>query len=179
MYSRFWWVRASAPAGCSPRGPGGVISLLQGLFSLSSEGFVFAGPVGASSDRRASTMLREEPLSLRLEREGRQGFTRLFVRPSRFLFARKEGSYCRAPSCASPSRWASAMFCRKSPLASARSKRAVRDSPDFSTLALPFRSEGGVEDAMLPSVGASDDISGELLSGKSEWRPVPRSLGVG
>ena len=92
---------------------------------------MFAGPVGASSDRRASTMLREEPLSLRLEREGRQGFTRLFVRPSRFLFAWKEGLYCRAPSCASPSRWALAMFCRKSPLASARSKRAVRDSPDF------------------------------------------------
>ena len=52
---------------------------------------MFAGPVGASSDRRASTMLREEPLSLRLEREGRQGFTWLFVRPSRFLFVRKEG----------------------------------------------------------------------------------------
>jgi hypothetical protein len=32
---------------------------------------------------------------------------------------------------------------------------------------------------MLPSVGASDDISGELLLGKSEWRLVPRSLGVG
>jgi len=42
----------------------------------------------------------------------------------------------------------------------------------------PFRSEGGVEGAMLPSVGASSDTSGELLSGKSEWRPVPCSLGV-
>ena len=52
---------------------------------------MFAGPVGASSDRGASTMLRKEPLSLRLEREGRQGFPRLFVRPSCFLFARKEG----------------------------------------------------------------------------------------
>jgi len=88
---------------------------------------VFAGPVGASSDRGASTMLRKEPLSLRLEREGRQGFSRLFC----------------------------------------------------TTLVLPFRSEGGVKDAMPPSVGASDGISGELLSGKSEWRPVPRSLGVG
>ena len=39
---------------------------------------MFAGPVGASSDRGASTMLRKEPLSLRLEREGRQGFSRLF-----------------------------------------------------------------------------------------------------
>ena len=32
---------------------------------------------------------------------------------------------------------------------------------------------------MLPSVGASSDTSGELLSGKSEWRPVPHSIGVG
>ena len=39
--------------------------------------------------------------------------------------------FCRDPSCASSSRWASATFCRKSPLASARSKRAVRDSLDF------------------------------------------------
>ena len=92
---------------------------------------MFAGPVGASSDRGASTMLREELPSLCAEQEGRQEFSRLFERPSCFLFARKEGLYCRAPSCASPSRWASAMFCRKSPLASARSKRAVRDSPDF------------------------------------------------
>ena len=30
----FRWVRASAPAGCSPRGPGGVVSLLRGLNAL-------------------------------------------------------------------------------------------------------------------------------------------------
>ena len=42
-----------------------------------------------------------------------------------------------------------------------------------------FHSEGGVEDAMLPSMGASSDTSSELLSGKSEWRPVPHSIGVG
>ena len=30
----FRWVRASAPAGCSPRGLGGVVSLLQGLNAL-------------------------------------------------------------------------------------------------------------------------------------------------
>ena len=52
---------------------------------------MFAEPMDASSDRWASMMLREEPLSLCLEREGRQGFPRLFVRPSCFLFARKEG----------------------------------------------------------------------------------------
>ena len=28
LYSQFWWVRASAPAGCSPRGPRGVSLLL-------------------------------------------------------------------------------------------------------------------------------------------------------
>ena len=31
---------------------------------------------------------------------------------------------------------------------------------------------------MLPLVGASSDTSGELLSGKSEWRDEPRLLGV-
>ena len=45
-------------------------------------------------------------------------------------------------------------------------------------LAHPFRSEGGVEYARLPSVGASSDTSDELLLGKSEWRPVPHSIGV-
>ena len=42
-----------------------------------------------------------------------------------------------------------------------------------ATLAHPFHLEGGVEYARLPSVGASGDTSGELLSGKSEWRPMP------
>ena len=45
-------------------------------------------------------------------------------------------------------------------------------------LAHPFRLEGGMEYAKLPSVGASSDISGELLLGKSKWRPVPHSIGV-
>ena len=48
-----------------------------------------------------------------------------------------------------------------------------------AALTHPFRSEGGVEYARLPSVGASSDTSGELLSGKSKWRPVPHSIGVG
>ena len=48
-----------------------------------------------------------------------------------------------------------------------------------AALMLPFRSKGGVECARLPSVGTSGGTSGELLSGKSEWRPVPRSLGDG
>ena len=49
----------------------------------------------------------------------------------------------------------------------------------YTTLALPFRSEGGVECARLPSVGTSGDTFGELLSGKSEWRPMPHSIRVG
>ena len=36
-----------------------------------------------------------------------------------------------------------------------------------------------MEYARLPSVGASSDISGELLSGKSKWRLMPHSIGVG
>ena len=68
--------------------------------------------------------------------------------------------------------------CRESPLASARGPSGV-PLAFYATLALPFRSEGGVEYARLPSMGASDGISGELLSGKSEWRPEPHSLGVG
>ena len=62
----------------------------------------------------------------------------------------------------------------------AQSERAIRSSLAFyATLAHPFRSEGGVEYARLPSMGASGDTSGELLSGKSEWRLVPHSVGVG
>ena len=49
----------------------------------------------------------------------------------------------------------------------------------WAALAHPFRLEGGVECARLPSVGTSSDTSGELLSGKSKWRPVPHSIGIG
>ena len=49
----------------------------------------------------------------------------------------------------------------------------------YVTLAHPFRSEGGVEYVRLPLVGASGDTSGELLSGKSKWRPMPHSIVVG
>ena len=71
---------------------------------------MFAGLVGVSSDRRASTMLREEPLSLRLEREGRQGFTRLFGLP-----LAREGLSAEAPSGASLGRGASAFFAEGAP----------------------------------------------------------------
>ena len=43
--------------------------------------------------------MQEEPSSLRMEREGGQEFPWLFMRPSRILFARKEGvEYARLPS---------------------------------------------------------------------------------
>ena len=71
--------------------------------------------------------MQEKPSRLRTEREVHQGSPWLLVRPSRFLFARKEGWEC----------------------------------------------------ARLPSMDTSVGTSGELLSGESEWRPVPRSLGVG
>ena len=74
---RFWWVHASAPAGCSPRGPGGVESLLQGLFSFLrlSEEFLSYLPSPQTQVRVAgvSAMLQEKPSSLRTEREVRQG----------------------------------------------------------------------------------------------------------
>ena len=46
-----------------------------------------------------------------------------------------------------------------------------------ATLALPFRSEGGVEYARLPSVGASGDISDELLSSKRVEARAPFARG--
>ena len=85
-----------------------------------------------------------------------------------------------SPSRASLGRWVSARLQEEPPSLCAEREGDQEFPLAFcTTLVLPFRSEGGVKDAMLPSVGASDGISGELLSGKSEWRPVPRSLGVG
>ena len=46
-------------------------------------------------------------------------------------------------------------------------------------LAHPFCSEGGVEHVRLPLVGASSDISGELLLGSPSGGPCPYSIGVG
>ena len=63
------------------------------------------------------------------------------------------------------------------PLHGARG-RSVVPLAFCATPAHPFRSEGRVEYVRLPSGGASGDTFGELLSGKSEWRPVPHSIGV-
>ena len=97
----FRWVRASAPAGCSPRGLGGVVSLLRGLNALrnASAGLVVpscelavARVYGRVPSSRAGMLtlstvwpepgLREQPPSLRTGREDDQGQTRLFyIRP--------------------------------------------------------------------------------------------------
>ena len=97
----FRWVRASAPAGCSPRGLGGVVTLLRGLNTSrnASAGLVVPsceltvarvhgrGPSSRAgmltlSTVRPEPVLREQPPSLRTGREGDQGQTRLFyIRP--------------------------------------------------------------------------------------------------
>ena len=105
----FRWVRASAPAGCSPRGLGGVVSLLRGLNASrnASAGLVVpscepavARVYGRVPSSRAGMLtlstvwrepgLREQPPSLRTEREDDQGLTRLLSYAPSSPF-RKEG----------------------------------------------------------------------------------------
>ena len=88
--------------------------------------------------------------------------------------------FAETPSRASLGRWVSARFAGRAPEPphGARGRSGV-PLAFYATLAHPFRSEGGVEYARLPLVGANGDTSGELLLGKSEWRPVPHSIRVG
>ena len=81
---------------------------------------------------------------------------------------------------ASSGRWASAWL-QEEPPSLCSVQEGDQEFPCLFCVALvhPFRSKGGVEYAKLPSVGASGDTSGELLSGKSEWRPVPHWIRVG
>ena len=122
----FRWVRASAPAGCSPRGLGGVVTLLRGLNTSlnASAGLVVPscelavarvhGRVPSSragmltlSTVRPEPGLREQPPSLRTGREGDQGQTRLFTYAPTSPFRKEEGGsapcYPRwAPNMVSP-----------------------------------------------------------------------------
>ena len=122
----FQWVRASAPAGCSPRGLGGVVSLPRGLNALrnASAGLVVPscelavarvhgrGPSSRAGMLTLSTVwpepgLREQPPSLRTGREGDQGQTRLFTYAPTSPFRKEEGGsapcYPRwAPNMVSP-----------------------------------------------------------------------------
>ena len=83
------------------------------------------------------------------------------------------------PTSVSSGRWASACL-QEEPSSLCSEQEGDQEFPYLfcAALAHPFCSEGGVEYARLPSVGASSDTSGELLSGKSKWRPVPHSIGV-
>jgi hypothetical protein len=128
----FRWVRASAPAGCSPRGLGGVVSLLRGLNASrnASAGLVVpscelavARVYGRVSSSRAGMLtlstvrpepgLREQPPSLCTGREGDQGQTRLFfIYAPASPFPKEEGG--KVPCCP---RWApnmvSPVSCRR------------------------------------------------------------------
>ena len=83
------------------------------------------------------------------------------------------------PMSASLGRWVSAWLQEEPPSLCAE-QEGDQEVPClfWAALAHPFHLEGGVEYARLPSVGASSDTSGELLSGKSKWRPMPHSIGV-
>ena len=122
----FRWVRASAPAGCSPRGLGGVVSLLRGLNASrnASTGLVVpscelavARVYGRVPSSRAGMLtlstvwpepgLREQPPSLCTGREDDQGQTRLFTYAPTSPFRKEEGGsapcYPRwAPNMVSP-----------------------------------------------------------------------------
>ena len=111
-------------------------------------------------------------------REGGQEFPWLFMRPSHILFVWKEGLFAEPFACEHrPQGLGKVAGGAPEPLHGMRGRSGV-PLAFYATLAHPFRSEGGVEYARLPSVGASGDTTGELLSGESEWRPVTRSLGV-
>ena len=83
-------------------------------------------------------------------------------------------------SSASLGRWASVCLQEEPPSLCAE-EEGDQEFPYLFWVALvhPFHLKGGVEYARLPSVGTRSDTSDELLSGKSEWRPVPHLIGVG
>ena len=140
---------------------------------------LFAEPSHASLGRWVSARLQEELPSLCTEREGGQEFPWFFIRPSRILFVWKEGLFAEPIEC-EPGSLGLSKFAGKAPEPLHRAGgRSGVPLAFYATLRHPFRLEGGVEYVRLPSVGTSGDTSGELLSGKSEWRPVPHSIGVG
>jgi hypothetical protein len=113
----FRWVRASAPAGCSPRGLGGVVSLLRGLNAsrnasaglvVPSSERVVAQVYGRGPSSRAGMLtlstvrpepgLREQSPSLCTGREGDQGQTRLFAYAPALPFRKEEGESAMLPS---------------------------------------------------------------------------------
>ena len=95
-------------------------------------------------DRWVSARLQGEPPSLRTEREGGQEFPWLFIRPSRILFARKEGLFAKPFACEHKSLGLGTVAGRApEPPHVARGRSGV-PLAFYATLAHPFRSEGGV-----------------------------------
>ena len=95
------------------------------LYALTREGLFAETPSGASLGRGVLAYLQEELPSLCPKQEGRQEFPWLFVRPSRMRVCLSSPPRVQA--------WVagSRHICRKSSLASAWSKRAVRSTPGF------------------------------------------------
>ena len=113
----------SAPAGCSPQGPGGVSSFLQGLFSSSSKVFYrvcqthesefgsFVFRSGCRTSPRACRALACEPRSLGLGKvarrapepphgaRGRSGVPLAFCATLAHPFRSEGGVVCRALEC--------------------------------------------------------------------------------
>jgi hypothetical protein len=70
-------------------------------------------------------------------------------------------------------------WCKGSPRASAHGKRAVKGALSFFTSLMHlFRREEGWNMLCYPR-WVSNSTLGELLTGKSRWRPELSSLGVG
>ena len=146
----------------------------------SKGGVCLPSPSSARLGRWVSARLPEEPPSLLHGARGRSGVPLAFYATLAHPF-RSEGGVCLpSPSSVSLGRWVSARFAGRAPKPPHRVRgRSGVPLAFYATLAHPFRLEGEVEYARLPSVGASGDTSGELVSGKSEWRPMPRSIRVG
>ena len=132
MYSRPRWERTSAPAGCSPRGPGGVGLLLQGLFSPLSKEFYRVcrahkcefGSLGLSL---VAGRTPKPPHGAR----GRSVVSISFLTALTHPFRSKGGACLPSPLECEPRSLGLGKVCRESPRASVQSERAVRSSPGF------------------------------------------------
>ena len=134
MFCTWWfrWVRASAPAGCSPRGPGGVGLLLQGLFSPLSKEFyrvcrAHECEFGSLGLGLVAGRTLEPPHGAR----GRSVVSLSFLMALTHPF-RSEGGVCLpSPLECEPRSLGPGKVAGRAPEPLARSKRAVRSSPGF------------------------------------------------
>jgi len=179
--------RTRGLGGCAQAHPSGVApeALEEWIYSSRGFSYVVRGVYrvcrahDASSGRWAPVWLQEEPPSLYAEQEGDQEFPCLFCTALAHPFRSEGGVFLLSPRVRVRVA-GSRLGCRKSPRASAQSKRAIRSFPVFfvwPSRILFVQKEGW----SMPGYPrwASSDTSGELLTGKSKWRPVPHSIGVG